>query len=89
MTNRTSLIAALALTVLFAMPTASHAGGAHLHKMLEAKHQVIRSVLEAKRACILSLFTHRRAEAAPAKAAPAKAAPAKAAPKKAAAKPLK
>jgi hypothetical protein len=84
MTNRSSLAAALAMTVLFAMPTASHAGGAHLHQMLEAKHQMIRSVLEAKRACIMSIFMHRHAAPAPAKAAPAKAAP-----KKAAAKPLK
>ncbi len=84
MTNRTTFAAVIALTAMFAMPTASQAGGAHLHKMLEAKHQAIRSVLEAKRACILSLFTHRHAAPAPAKAAPVKAAP-----KKAAAKPLK
>ena len=73
MTNRSILAAVIALTALFAMPTASQAGGAHLHKMLEAK-----------RACILSLFTHRHA--APAKAAPKMAA---AKPMKAAAKPMK
>lgn len=85
MTNRSSLFAAIALAAMFAMPTASQAGGAHLHQILEAKHQMIRSVLEAKRACIMSMFMHHHHHAA----APAKAAPVKAAPKKAAAKPMK
>jgi hypothetical protein len=84
MKNRSSIFAAVALAAMFSMPATSHAGGAHLHQMLEAKHQMLRSFLEAKRNCIMSLFHHHHHAAAPAKAAPAKAAP-----KKAAAKPMK